>query len=414
MLHDRLAKRAIWWVVAAAAVAVCVVLGWVFSREQTDDQSNATSRVLHDDAESVARQIEHGNSIAQDSDVKKSGPDDPTNRLDWMDVCSENSEELSEECMGALDSHFMQKPLVHLALSWVEFSSAPTYAEIFADPAGDRQRVFVALDRVECRLEEGRDVRVDLKDSCDAGAIARFSKLLDTCEIGGRTSDMFEFNYLSQGLHRLRIRNDLEFNNDGELDRRLAAERVLERRWKSEKCKELGPQLGLVRSSDTRQMKLLREMGERFGVARRDMAEDDERWIWRYAGILWSLADRLGAEETVSSTYRPFYGFRSTELKEHFRSTRPWLGPWERMMLSLKRKPDIRAAIDLVLSLRTIDVEFDLDHLIEMLCHPDVTDQTSCQATIDEVKHTINWSENQVLQVLDEFETRALELGLYD
>ena len=393
---------------------VLLMLGWVVSREWTDDQTDGTTIVLYDDAESVAVQTEHGNSVAYDSGIKKSSSDEPTNRLDWMDVCSENSEELSEECMDALDSYFMQSPLVHLALNWIEFPNAPTYAEIFADPAGDRQRVFAALDRVECRLEEGRDVRVDLKDSCDAGAIARFSIFFDTCEFGGIGRDMFEIYYVSQGFHRVRIRNDLEFNNDGELERKLAEERVLERRWKSEKCKELGQRLRLDPSRDVRHVTLLREMGRRFGFATRDNPTDDERWTWKYAGILMSLADRLGAEESISSTYRPFFGFRGAELREHFRSTRPWLVPWERLMLSLNRKPDIRVAVDLVLALRTIDVDFDLDHLIEMLCNEDYRDQSSCQTAIDEIKHTMDWSEDQKLRVLDEFETRALKLGLYD
>lgn len=164
----------------------------------------------------------------------------------------------------------------------------------------------------------------------------------------------------------------------------------------------------LSRTRDAPQIARLDEIGRHFGLTHTDLSESD------YAEILMLLADRLGAEESVSSIYRPRPSYSSNEWDEHILATRPWLSPWERMMFSYERKPSLLAAIDLALALRGIGAEFKMDHLVEMLCKGEYVDQPSCQTDIDEIKLSIDWSQSEELQVLDEFETRALELGLYD
>ena len=406
MLLDRLDKRAILWVVGLA-VAGCLVLGLIISWERTGDQSNRDSRGLIEPLETDSKLIEVRKLSKRVPENEESKAKELASTVDLLEVCPEDSDELSAECMRLLDSHFLQKPSVHLALRWIDFPNAPTFASIFADPEGDRKRAFAALERSECRLEDGKELQPELRDSCDAGAIARFSILLEYCHSGVRESTS-RGHLISRGFQRLKIRHILASDSDEELDSGLIQETRFERQWKSAKCKELGLIGGQSQLLDLSQVSVLNEIGRRFGFNRTDLDEKD------YADVLISLADRLGAEESVSSIHRPLATYHSTGWDEHVLATRPWLGPWERMMFTFEREPAILASLDLILALRAVGAGFELDHLVEMLCNGDYGDQPSCQTAIDEIRQTIDWSEDQKLRVLDEFETRALELGLYD
>lgn len=78
------------------------------------------------------------------------------------------------------------------------------------------------------------------------------------------------------------------------------------------------------------------------------------------------------------------------------------------------RLAGVQVAIDLALSLDDLGAEFDWNYLVERVCHKFSSDQTSCQTVIDEIRMSTDWTEKRRHQALDEFETRALELGLYD
>lgn len=405
MLLGRLDKRAI-WCVAGSAVVGCFVMGWIFSCEWTNDQSNSSSLGISERAEIESGPTEDRELVVLVGKTEDSQLEGLVGTVDLAEACPENSENLSDECMRILDSHFLSKPAVHSALVWIDFPNTPTYASIFADPMGDRERVFALLKRSECRLEEGAEIRVDLKESCDAGTIARFSMFLDACHPEGGATNLRDF-VIAQGFQRLRIRDIFASDNFEGLDRELTFETKFEKQWKSEKCKSLGFPYVLSQTRNTPQITRLYEIGRRVGFTQTDVPESD------YAEVLMLLADRLGAEESVSSLYRP-QSNSSTEWDEHVLETRPWLSHWERMMFSYERKPSLLAAIDLAQSLRDIGAEFKLDHLVEMICKGKYGNQPSCQTTLDEIKTAIDWSENEKLHVLDEFETRALELGLYD
>lgn len=231
-MFGRLDKGAIRWV-AGTTVAGCVVLGWVFVSNWSGDQSNRASLGLNEPAEMESKPIEDRKLGMQVGKTEDSKSEELAGTISLLEDCSENSEELSEECIQLLDSHFLQKPSVHLELGWIDFPNAPTYASIFADPDGDRERALAALERSECRLENGREIRVDLKETCEAGAIARFSVFLQVCHSEGGATTLRDF-LISQGFQRLRIRDILAREGTGDVDGRLALETRFERQWKSE------------------------------------------------------------------------------------------------------------------------------------------------------------------------------------
>ena len=406
MLLGRLGKRAIWWV-AGSAVVGCFVMVWFISREWTNDLPNSASLGSIERTEIESKSVEHRELDVHVGKTEDSESEGLVGTADLTEACPENSEKLSEECMRILDSHFLQKPATHEALEWIDFPNTPTYASIFADPMGDRERVFAILERSECRLEDGEEFRADLRETCEVGTIARFSMFLGVCQLAGGPYNLLDF-FWSQGSERLRIRDVLAKGVAEELDRRLILETRFEYQWKTQKCRDLGLSIGLSKAHDAPQINMLHEIARRFGLAQSYFPESD------YADVLMSLADRLGAEESVSSIYTPLTSYHSTEWDEHVMATRPWLSPWRRMMVSFERKQSMLAVIDLVIALRDIGADFEMGHLVEMICKGDYGDQPSCQTTLDEIKTIFDWSENEKLHVLNEFETRAIELGLYD
>ena len=393
-------KRAIWWL-AGVAVVVLLMMGWIVSRTWLGSQSKAESPEPSSNAETSPSQVEDLHHVAQVSIVEESASDEQVDIFDLLEACPELYGEFSEECLKALDAYFTKKPLVHMALSWVEFPDALTYATIFADPAGDRKRVFAALENPECRLEEGKRIRVDLKETCDAEAFSRFSKFLEICEYGGDPGDSREF-YIERDLTRTE---------------RLEREWHLEMGWRTARCTKHMAQVLTMR--DLQQTEMLKEIGLRFDLDPELDTVIGTASSTRYIGsfrVLRSIAHRLGADETISSTYRPSLATSATDVEweNHVSETRPWLEPWEQLLGNPSRIAAVQLAIDLALSLEDIGAEFDWNYLVERACHKYSSDQTSCQTVLDELKKTTDWTEKRRLQALDEFEVRSLELGLYD
>lgn len=422
-------KRAIWWI-AGALLIFLLALGWIVSHTWLGNQEILESSRVDDSAKIATEQIEDRHQGAQVGTSEELSSDEQVNLIDLLEACSELARELSEECLKALDAYFSQKPLVHTALSWVKFPNALTYATIFSDPSGDRARVFAALQNPECRFEDGESIRVDLKETCDAEAFARFSKFLEICEFGGDLGDSREIQFmiLEDYFQELKVEEpnveeivsgyvSQKFTIEIDLTRteRLGREKSLETWWREERCTE---HLGQVLAArNTRQTELLKEIGLGFNI---DPISDtvmgvspDTGYIGSFR-VLRAIAHRLGADETVSSTYRPYLGTSDIEWDNHVSETRPWLDPWEKMLGKPSRVAGVQVAIDLALSLEDIGAEFDWDYLVERVCGKYSSDKTSCQTSLDRVSQTTEWTEKRKLQALDEFETRAIELGLYD
>ena len=418
MLLGRLDKQAIWWV-AGIAVAGCLVLGWIFGLESSDDRSNKFLDGLTDLVEIEPQAVGDPNLGVHVSETEDSKLKELMSLVDLLEACQESSEALSEECMQALDTRFLQKPLTDVLLHWIEFPNALTYASIFKDPVGDRERVFAVLGRPECRLEEGMGVRVDLKESCDAAAIARFSKFLAVCRMGGEPTTLDHFfhayRFLFVDPERSKSQNSLEAENSRELARKNLILSRLESDWKSKKCKmQFDSSLLLNPTRDAQPIARLLEMSRRFGIGPTSAPSDEYRWNWTLIRALESLANRLGAEETLSSTYVPFSRNANAEWDQFVEKTRPWLEPWEKLMRFPDRRDSTLLGIDLVLGLQNVGATFDWNYLVDMICSRKTEETSTCQEVFDEIEQSTDWFEVRKLQVLDEFETRALELGLYD
>ncbi len=416
-------KRTILWT-AGTVFVVLLVSGWILSGAGHGNLERVDSSAVDDNAEISTGQVDHRHQRAQVSTTEESSSREQVDIFDLLDACPKFFGELSEECMKALDFYFPEKPLVHPALDWVEFPDALTYDTIFSNPAGDRERVFAALENPECRFEDGK-IRVDLKETCDAEAFARFSKFLEICEFGGDPGDFREiqFKFLEEHFHQLRHEaNEPKFvsqEDDTAMNltrtERLRREWHLEMEWRTERCTEPMDQVLAVRN--VLQTEMLKEIGLRFNIDPNSDTVMGTMQSTRYIGsfrVLRSIAHRLGADETVSSTYRPSLDTRDLHWDNHISETRPWLDSWERMLGKPSRLGGVQVAIDLALSLDDLGAEFDWNYLVERVCHKFSSDQTSCQTAIAEIRMSTDWSEKRRHQALDEFETRALELGLYD
>ena len=406
--------RTIWWV-ASAAMVVFLATGWYVGRVLLGNQAMVESSRLGDSEERESGQVEDVHRFAQ---VNIGEENVPANIHELLLACSENTEKLSEECMNVLDAYLLQKPLSEELLSWIEFPNALTYASIFRDPVGDLERVFAVLERPECRLEEGEGFRLDLTESCDAAAIARFSQFLKVCRFGGdpTTLDQFFFahRFLFVDPNRSMLQDNRQAESPKELEMKYLSSSGLESRWKSERCKVLNDSSLLLNPSrDARQVARLQELSQRWHI-RATVHLDDYTWNLIHLRVLESLANRLGAEEAFSSTSTPFSPNVNNEWDQHIRSTRPWLEPWKQLMRFPNRRQSTLLGIDLVLGLQDVGAKFDWDHLVDLMCSRNAEDTSTCQEVIDEIKKSTEWSEVRKLQALDEFETRAIQLGLYD
>lgn len=413
-------KRAIWWAIGTV-VTVCLVLVWIVRLVTLGNQSSAEISRHKDSSEPAALQAEEFQHVAQLEMDEELSLNAKASVFDLQLACQGSLETLSEKCILALDTHLLQKPLTEALLHWIEFPNAPTYASIFSDPVGDLKRVFAVLERAECRLDEGMRVRVDLVETCDAGAIARFAKFLEVCRVGGEPTTLDHFFYLYQyqflDLGRNNLRDNLEIKDFGEPERKFVAQSGLESRWRFEKCKvQYDSSLALHPLRDSQQVGRLIEMSRRFGQRPTHALSDDYTWNWTLISGLKSLANRLGAEETFSSTYAPFSPSKSidTEWDQHVQTTRPWLGPWRKFVEFPARRERVLHGIDLVLGLQDVGAKFDWNHLVEVMCSEIDEDTSTCQEVLGEIKQSTHWTKKRRLQALDEFETRALELGLYD
>ena len=422
-------RGTVWWL-AGTAMVVLIVAGWYAGSVLLGDHAIAESSSLGGNEEPESRQVENPHRIAQENIGEESNADVQANVLDLLLACSEDSEDLSEECMKILDARLLPKPLSEESHGWIEFPNALTYASIFKDPVGDRERVFAVLERPECRLEEGKRFRLDLKESCDAVAIARFSEFLGFCGFVGEPTSFEEFSYAFRftfaDLDRYEFPERLGSEDSSELE--VLARSGLELRWKSKKCKErFDPSILLDSTRDAQQVASLQEMSRRWSIGS-SAHVDVYTWNWTHVRVLQSLANRLGAEEASSWTIAPFLPIVDTDwhplvLKnrpwlvpwvQHVRTTRPWLVPWKKLMRFPDRRQRTLIGIDLVLGLQSVGAKFDWNHLVDLICSRNAKDSSTCQEVFDEIKQSTDWPEVGKLQVLDEFETRAIELGLYD
>lgn len=396
-------------------VAISLVIVWTFVHLLQKEQNTDSVATLIQGQEKELDLLDSKDLSAR---VEANVTGETTHLVDPIEDCAETTHEQSEECKQALDAHFLQKQPMHPGLSWITFDHALTYEEIFADPSGDRMRVIAALQRPECRLEEGEAFRSDLKDLCDAQAFASYSKFLETCIVDTGIAGLDQFT--REYIHF----NDIPFNKeDDSLERNIKLNRTekesrLETSWLNSKCSEYDlSKLALSPARDGRWLDFLEDIGQHFGeVSLLSGYGREKKWKLHLepTDVLISLAHRLGAEKTVPLIHRPVYGKGSVEWTEYIQTTHAWIEPWDNLMRSPVQNERVRAAVDVAVALQKTGLSFDWNYLVERACLRYFQEEASCQSLLDEVLQATEWHETQKLQVLDEFETRALQMGIYD
>ena len=91
---------------------------------------------------------------------------------------------LSEKCISMLEPFFIDLPYIPVnGFQWLHFPQRLTYRRIFAHPAQDRELVLEALQRSECRFEDGGDkgIRAELRESCHAESFYVTASFAATC-----------------------------------------------------------------------------------------------------------------------------------------------------------------------------------------------------------------------------------------
>jgi len=88
------------------------------------------------------------------------------------------------QCRQVFEHYIRFKELTFYSsgfLQFVELNEPLTFARIFADPVGDKERVLDTLSKSECRAVAGGEPRWDLKNACDADALTNFVYFSNLC-----------------------------------------------------------------------------------------------------------------------------------------------------------------------------------------------------------------------------------------
>lgn len=392
--------------------------------------------------------------------------------IDPQVACHDPLGDLSEECLRSLDAYFLDKPFV-----WREFDWLPvpmSYRRIFADPIGDSAKVLAALEKPECRLEEG-EIRWDLRETCHAESIANYANLLKFCQ---GSPDVLEAS--SQGSPRLleeenAARQAMYENYEVWIHRReyerhsrWAGERLLEMRWLTERACVQHDVRSLTRN-DTSESKLFEALepigrklelfsGEwdspRIAAMLKQLTGDSRKPFWSddAFNVLRALAARLGNRWAIS-----VYESKATdgEWTAHYTETMPWKKYLEIMHIAMnyrrstlediskrltfrskytdvyqeisalgenymKSDEEIRTsalafAVGAWAELEAAGMEIDLDRLVEYVCGPNwLQAKSNCQEVIEELNETESSTEQRYWHLLARFEARAIELKLFD
>ncbi len=413
----------------------------------------------------VASSIEHRPTTGVESLVNN-GIADPRN------ACEDPLGELSDECMQSLDAYFLDMPFLWNDFDWVQVPM--TYRRVFTDPEGDRERVFAALERPECRLEEG-EIRWDLKESCEAASFANYANFIHFCQEAalGVTLQQESIESLPEtqamDVRRSTFESYEDWDDFYKRPSRWAGERLLEGRWIVEKvCKKHSARtLTWDHIRESPHFERLKSIGYRFevfsdswGSSSLDamfyqLTSGSERWFGSSDAFnaLRVLAARLG-DEWAASVYL------STEEDDawnaHEIESMPWKQSlrimqagiyWNRESLGIENDPssedvlgnteylDISLAMGRSFShtgdkarisalafglsaweeLDRSGIEIDLDRLVKYICDPSWSKSLlNCQESIDKLSKTESSIDQYYWHRLSQFKTRSIELDLYD
>ena len=418
-------KFPIWWapVILVVGILVCVALLW--THQLTSEGVNVEDS---SQAEPIVASLD--STLAEDPS-RFNTPDRNTNEQpqeregDLFQLCPDPQSDLSPDCWQRLDQLLWDKPLgVHS--EFLLLPTSLTYRRIYADPANDRNLVLQAIQREECRLENG-NYRLDYREQCNAESFVNFASFLAACESNEDKNYQYEW-FEPHQIHKGKTRFQLELDHieqyrtvdpDGfDRARNEIWLDALESRWRERQC--LDHDMSVFRiGSDVEE--------------REPLSLISLKWIeeqsHRPASTLVLIAARLGGAGIL-----PQYIFENhlagsarwvvlNYLEEHD----PWVGKLtESLIPFLTRSKRMHAAIEAIVALQEKGWEIDLEKLVTRVCQDEsitrvyearderLPSASSCREAIGQLSASIPQSNFRELKVLDEFERIALELGVYD
>ncbi|MCY3883388.1 MAG: hypothetical protein OXG24_00570 [Gammaproteobacteria bacterium] len=341
------------------------------------------------------------------------GPSYRAITTDLIESCPQPLEKLSAECARAVDDFFKNFAFQYLDVSWISIPNRLTYGRAFKNPQLDRSRVLEALQKKECRLEDGETVRWDLSESCHADAFANLSVFLWACNKHGGPANPSDYVVdMSIFAHR-------EFSSPEYYMRILHRKivRILEKHWVGDQCSryELS-QMRFDKLQDQAQWQLLHSTAERLGE------------FWRPSDVpeiyvLKSMAARLGDVSTAEIYNGPSSdGTKDDSWTKHM--DKEW--PWKFTLLwfdqytfnsgnsHVDTVERLKMGISIATSLQKSGLEFDWNHLVRKVCTPEKPEETACKTAIEELDPTFEWHQEIELQVLEKFKSVSRKLNLYD
>ncbi len=345
--------------------------------------------------------------------------------VNLLELCPDLHGELSVDCLEAMDRVFQSRDLGFFA-NFISFPGQLTYLRVFNDPQNDRSLIFEALEREDCRLENG-DFRDDLKDSCHAEAFASFGTFLQQCDLDYTerfSTKWFEphINFGGKSLFQTEVDHIEQYSEvdpDGYRGLKNAIwTGVLESRWIEEKCSHYDMSTLLIPSS-TKEFRRLEEISLKLSKISTLESGKTLTWMAARLGEGWSLG--------LHTFARHIHGQSVDSYDEYLERKHPWIRSLTEAQVPLNsRVKRLQEAIAAVMSIHDNGWDVDLAKLVGEVCgeptirryydedRPKPPESQSCASAIASLNITIPSSNFRELKVLEEFGRISMELGVYD
>lgn len=328
------------------------------------------------------------------------------------------------QCRAAFEHYVRSKALTFSSsefLQFVELNEPLTFARIFSDPVGDRERILDMLSKPECREVASEEPRWDLKDACHADALTNFVYFSNLC--GEEANPILALKWSSAvgntDTPSFRIESGSEWKS------------WLARDWVIEQCRKfdveqivLDEERDLEVYTDLQSLRAQIRAWEDDEFLNRLNTSSQNGGKWQIAAeTLMALAARLGntwatIHYSVSLDDKGWRSFRSEKL--------PWLESGWSFLHPNQPNPYIETKSDqiiieasfeskfsqvankfhrsltFVLDLEDVGLEVRWYELVREICEG----QINCENTIEFLK-VQNWYDFRRLRVLDQFETYA-------
>ena len=377
---------------------------------------------------------------------------------------------LSEQCVSMLEPFFIDLPYIPRdGFQWLHFPERLTYRRILADPLKDRELVFDALSRAECRFEDGETVRPDLHETCHAESFYVYSSFVQVCDSYLDSRNLYEDYdlYDSRDVHYPTAQlwdghiKEIATGADGHLNTaqysRLKQDvwhTALATHWYRRKCKEYDLSSIVLSSNeeDLEYFNILSAIATRLGIYpelgsehRGGISDPNTYPVFRVIAAhlgdysasllypqkrvgnsLWS--NNLWVDAALVSATRELHPWMSHFSSAANLSSFGTLGGdlpnhgaiWGDLEYNKDYVKFVDRSINGLLALDEVGIEYDLAALVDHLCRrltkhekEEYDRDLSCQVAVDELNAEKNVSFQKGLK-FDEFKKIALELGVWN